>query len=300
MEEKFKGMIAAFVAAILWGLLIPTIRYLTLQGVSPILIAIVRLWTGSITLLILVLFIKNKINFTIENKKWFFIVALIGISLNFILFQTGIKYTSANSAVLLGYTVPIWVLILMLFFFREKINLLKVLAVVLSFTGVVLIVIGDSGLEALRGRSLIGDFLIIFSAITFAFFVIGSSEFLNMNKLNIIDRIEILGKIFLTSAIVLSPLLFFVSYKINLLQFSIIAVLGIVQTTLAFSLWYYALAKISTITSSLAFNLVIVTTFIFSWFLLKESINAYMAIGGLLIIIAIFLSENIKLIFKKH
>ncbi len=291
MRQKYVYLFFALVSAGLWGVMLPTIRYLIVNGVSPLFISIVRLWLGSLTLFLVVLLFKKKVDFRIQNKKPFFLLTIFGITLNFILMHIGLQFTYSNTAILLAYTVPVWVLFFMFIFFKEKLGALKVIAVIVSTIGIVFVFLGNTIKSQILSVS-IGDVFELLSAVTFAFFIVGSVKFLKVNQISNIDRLELLMKILFFSAVFLTPVLFFIEINVTFIQMLIILGLGIFQTAIAHGLWYYSISKISPITVSLVFNLIIIFSFIISWLFLNEKFNSYILIGGILIVISIFISEN--------
>ncbi len=297
MKPRYIYLLFALLSAGLWGVMIPIIRYLIVNGVSPLFISIVRLWLGSLTLFLIVLLFKKKVDFRIQNKKSFFILTIFGITLNFILMHIGLQFTYSNTTILLAYTVPIWVLLFMFIFFKEKLSFLKIIAVLVSIIGIVFVFLGNTVKSQILSVS-IGDVFELLSAVTFAFFIVGSANFLKLNQISNIDRLELLMKIFFFSAVFLTPALFFIDIRFTLIQMLIILGLGIFQTAVAHGLWYYSISKISPVTISLVFNLIIIFSFIISWLFLNEKFNFYILIGGILIVISIFISENRKFFLK--
>lgn len=297
MKPRYIYLLFALLSAGLWGVMLPIIRYLIVNGVSPLFISIVRLWLGSLTLFLVVLLFKKKVDFRIQNKKFFFILTIFGITLNFILMHLGLQFTYSNTAILLAYTVPIWVLLFMFIFFKEKISALKIIAVIVSAIGIVFVFLGNATKSQIFSVSL-GDVFELLSAVTFAFFIVGSAKFLKLNQISNIDRLELLMKIFFFSAVFLIPTLFFININVTFIQMLIILGLGIFQTAVAHGLWYSSISKISPVTISLVFNLIIIFSFVISWLFLDEKFNIFILVGGVLIILSIFLSENIKFIRK--
>ena len=187
---------------------------------------------------------------------------------------------------LLENTAPFFVLILLFVFARQAIRRPEILATAIAILGVFFTVRNDLNLGEER---LYGDVLEVFAAITWAIFVIGSSRAL-LGTSSTLERIGFLFKVFLGSAIVLTPLIF--SFRFSpLWPICSSPIARSFPTAVAYFLWYEAVARVSTVTAALLFNLSIVFTFVNAYLFLGEQISLDMIIGAILIVIGITLSR---------
>ena len=291
MKETTKGYLFGLMAAIFWGPHAVMVRYLT-SSVSWMSIAFIRLFIASIVLFLFLKFSKRKkkIDWKIENKKWFLLVVFFGMFLNFVVFHWGLEYTTASNAMLLENTAPIFVLVFLAIFMKEKITKLDVLAVVATFIGVAVLVLKWGDVGVFSTSEMFGNLLEIGAAASFAIFIIGSSKvFADTNDTR--ERLTNLLKVFIATAILLSPSLLFTQFSLSLNDLIILISLGVFPTALAYWFWYEAAARISTIASALMFNLTIVFTFITAYIFLGEQITLKMLIGAALILVGITVTK---------
>lgn len=88
---------------------------------------------------ILALFNLKKLKIKFADVPFFATYGFLSVTLTFILFFYAIKYTTVAMAAILIYTFPAWVLFLSIFVLNEKLNKNKIQALVLTFSGCVLV-----------------------------------------------------------------------------------------------------------------------------------------------------------------
>lgn len=142
-----KATAAVLGAGTLWGIISLFIRRLNSMGLTAIQIGMIRALIGAIVLF-LWLGITHRDLLKIRLRHlWYFIgTGVISMALFNWCYFTVIEISQASIAVVLLYTSPIFIMVLSAIFFRERITRRKVLALVLTFAGCVLVagLIGSS------------------------------------------------------------------------------------------------------------------------------------------------------------
>lgn len=141
--EKAKrniGPALILLAGCFWGSMGIFVRRLTDYGFSSIQIVAIRVTLAALVFCIL-LFIKDPSGFRISVKD---IPLFLGLGFGSILFFTvcyfaAITMMPLSTAAILLYTSPIWIMLMSVLFFREKLTGRKLLALVLAFAGCVLV-----------------------------------------------------------------------------------------------------------------------------------------------------------------
>jgi drug/metabolite transporter (DMT)-like permease len=97
------------------------------------------------TILLTPLFLRQQKQLApIETKYLFFpIIAGIFTAFDFAFWNSSLKYTTAANATLLGNTAPLWVALIALFFFREKLRVIFWFGLVIVLTGAALVMGSD-------------------------------------------------------------------------------------------------------------------------------------------------------------
>lgn len=137
IKPIYKGIIIAFVTAVISGIAIFYSK-ITVTKIDPLIFATAR--NSYVGLLFLLLFLfTNKFKQILKlPKKDIFVLMVIGIiggSIPFYLFFSGIKLIGPQSANLIHKSLFIWVAILGVFLLKEKVNIGFLIAGLLVFIG---------------------------------------------------------------------------------------------------------------------------------------------------------------------
>lgn len=155
--KKLAGLMI-LTAGILWGILGIFVRELNADDLASMDIVLIRAVTTTIILLP-VLFIRKKGEWKIRLRDiWCFIGTGIGsiVFFNFCYFKA-VVMTSLSVAAVLLYTAPAFVIIISAFIFRERVTVKKVIALILTFLGLMLVTgILGSGSRLSAGGILFG------------------------------------------------------------------------------------------------------------------------------------------------
>lgn len=180
MNNKFKPDISFFrtywkplFAVFVWGLSFAATKHL-LSDIKPVTIIFLRQILGIAFLASIALKQKQSFKIDMRNGKW---VLLLGLITSFHLWIqiTGLSYTSvSNTGWIVGVT-PVCMIILGLFFFKEKIGAQQIFGIIISFFGLFLLVSkGDiSKIDLIQNK---GDLLVIASSFTWAVYSIISKK----------------------------------------------------------------------------------------------------------------------------
>ena len=141
MKHKANGTLLIILAGIFWGSMGIFVRGLAdLAGFTSIQIVSLRLTVAAVTFT-LILLRKDIKGFRIVLKD---IPLFLGLGLGSVLFFaacyfTAIQMMTLSIAAILLYTSPIWVMLMSLLFFHESMTKNKLLALIISFIGCVLV-----------------------------------------------------------------------------------------------------------------------------------------------------------------
>ena len=157
--EKAKrniGPLLIILAGCFWGSMGIFVRKLTEFGFSSVQIVAIRVTLAALFFCVLLL-IRDRSGFRIALRD---LSLFLGLGFGSILFFTVCYFTAItmmplSTAAILLYTSPIWIMLMSVLFFREKLNGKKLLALALAFAGCVL-VSGISGVGITLTGLLVG------------------------------------------------------------------------------------------------------------------------------------------------
>ncbi len=263
------------------------------DDVPSIMIATYRLTISSIILLTIA---KGRgIRFTSFNKKQLLIGVLGGffLSLHFSFWISSLKFTSVASSVVLVTTNPIFVGLFSYLLFREKQPPELILGIILSFSGSVILAIGDSGLQGLSIQNpsfLLGDVLALLGAImTSGYLMVGSKLREEMDVLSYISVVYTFSACFLLIASV-SWGIPFTGYKAS--SYLYMALLAVVPQLIGHTAINWSLKHLKTSMVAITILGEPVGASILAYIIFRETIKSFQGIGIVLIFLAIITSSR--------
>ncbi len=134
------GPVLILLAGCFWGSMGIFVRRLASFGFSAIQIVAIRVTLAALAFCLLLLF-RDRSGFKIALRD---LPLFLGLGFGSILFFTVCYFTAItmmplSTAAILLYTSPIWILLMSVAFFHEKLNRKKLLALLLAFAGCVLV-----------------------------------------------------------------------------------------------------------------------------------------------------------------
>ena len=263
------------------------------DDVPSIMIATYRLTISSIILLTIA---KGRgIRFTSFSKKQLLIGVLGGffLSLHFSFWISSLKFTSVASSVVLVTTNPIFVGLFSYLLFREKQPPELILGIILSFSGSVILAIGDSGLQGLSIQNpsfLLGDVLALLGAImTSGYLMIGSKLRQEMDVLSYVSVVYTFSACFLLIASV-SWGIPFTGYKAS--SYLYMALLAVVPQLIGHTAINWSLKHLKTSMVAITILGEPVGASILAYIIFRETIKSFQGIGIVLIFLAIITSSR--------
>jgi len=263
------------------------------DDVPSIMIATYRLTISSIILLTIA---KGRgIRFTSFSKKQLLIGVLGGffLSLHFSFWISSLKFTSVASSVVLVTTNPIFVGLFSYLLFREKQPPELILGIILSFSGSVILAIGDSGLQGLSIQNpsfLLGDVLALLGAImTSGYLMVGSKLREEMDVLSYISVVYTFSACFLLIASV-SWGIPFTGYKTS--SYLYMVLLAVVPQLIGHTAINWSLKHLKTSMVAITILGEPVGASILAYIIFHETIESFQGIGIVLIFLAIIISSR--------
>ena len=263
------------------------------DDVPSIMIATYRLTISSIILLTIA---KGRgIRFTSFSKKQLLIGVLGGffLSLHFSFWISSLKFTSVASSVVLVTTNPIFVGLFSYLLFREKQPPELILGIILSFSGSVILAIGDSGLQGLSIQNpsfLLGDVLALLGAVmTSGYLMVGSKLREEMDVLSYISMVYTFSACFLLIASV-SWGISFTGYKTS--SYLYMVLLAIVPQLIGHTAINWSLKHLKTSMVAITILGEPIGASILAYIIFHETVESFQGIGIVLIFLAIIISSR--------
>ena len=271
------------ILSLIWASAFFNIKIAT-ESFGPITIAFLRVFFGSIPVLILCFYKKITIEAFSKDWYWFMLIGLINLVIPFFLIAYGVKSVQSNLAAILMSTTPLSSTILGHFYTNdEKFNFVKTIGILIGFAGIVYLFSDNILIDE---NNFLSAILILLGSTCY---VIGGVLTLKISK----KRNEnVTGSILIWATLILLPLTCIIelpSQKIPSLNSSVSVIyLGLVPTGIAWLLRFRILKKNGLIFQSQVSYLIPIFGIILGYVFLKELITYKVLISLIAVVIGIY------------
>lgn len=275
------GLVLLVVLSVIWGLAFVAIRRADME-LSPVNLTLMRWLIASGGFLVLAPFIgKPKAPVKREHIPRILLVSLMSVTGYHLSLNYGETIVSAGLAGLLVCVEPIFVVLLSVFFLKERIGRSLIIAIAMAIAGTVILSIGAD----LSFRQITGPLAVIFSAFAFATFAVGSKPLVkDYGALPVAVWAAIVGTVFLL------PLLswnFVAEIRtLSLTGWLSVLYLSVLSTVIANMILYNLISAKTMSRLSIQLYLVPVVSLAGGILLLGESITFLTIIGAVLLLSA--------------
>ncbi len=244
--------------------------------------------------ILLFAFFSKKIKFKFERRDK--IAVLLGstiITAHFLIQITGLQFTSATNTGWIISISPLVMALLAYLILKEKIFARQIYGIILATIGIVLLV-SKGKLTNLDWLSSTGDWLVLASACTWAFYSV-ATKFVSERQNPLAVTIGVLGP----SAIAVILYVAFTSDWSKFLHLPLEAMLaliflGVFAMGLAQWFWQVGMAKLGAARSGMFLYLEPLFTTALAVPYLNEEFGLVSAIGGILVLLGVFVAEKRK------
>lgn len=282
IEEK-KYRLSLIMSMIIFGTIGIFRRYIPLPSAT---LAMLRGYIGMLFLVIFIIVKREKTSWINIRKNLVLLIvsgALIGF--NWILLFEAYKYTTVSTATLCYYMAPIFVILAVPIFFKEKITINKLMCICIAIIGMVLVSgVLKSGLGNIKGI-LLG----LGAACFYASVII-----LNKKIKNISAYDKTIFQL-LAAAVVITPYSFVFEDislgKIKPIIIVMVLIVGILHTGIAYVLYFGSIKVLKAQTVAIFSYMDPIISIILSSIMLKERMGLIEILGAIIILGATMLSE---------
>lgn len=313
---KATSYIYLLIATIIWAFA-PALVKLTLNDIDPIYFLFIRFLVVCIICLPYLIFVIIKRKYSKYDLKNLFLFSLSG-QVSLIIYFKGLDLTTSTDTIILSLIGPLLTIMAGHYFYREKIDLIKELGILLAFIGALLVVI-EPLLSQSNGAAkdrFTGNLYVLIATLIGTFWVIYSKFLFGKNSVKFISVMKKLGlnlhkkkykvvefnilSFYITFVIMIPFYIFNFNYynttTLFLSQNSIFVILymAIFSSVIAYILYIKAQAKLEVTEVSILTYISPLFALPASYFILSEvpSTSAFIGLG--VIFIGICIAESRK------
>jgi drug/metabolite transporter (DMT)-like permease len=278
-ETEWTGPLAILVSALLWSISGLLIKYVPWH---PMAIASGRSLLAAVVLLV---YFRRRLQ---VRLNWLTLLSALSLTLTQCLFVVANKLTTAANAIMLQYTMPIFIVIISAALYKIRPARREILVMVWAMAGIVLFF-----LDNLAPGNLTGNLLSVLSGITFALFYV-----LNTRPACQVPQAMFLGQI----GTALAGLPFLATLQLSTISWTpllAMAILGIVQLGLAFVIFQYGIRRTTPLNASLISMAEPIMNPVWVFLLLGER-PGLLALVGAAVVISAMIFLNVSQIRQKQ
>ena len=282
-QANLTDYILLTILSLIWASAFFNIKIAT-ESFGPITISLLRVFFGSLPVLLICFYKKIVIEAFSKDWHWFMLIGFINLVVPFFLISYGVKSVQSNLAAILMSTTPLSSTILGHYYTKnEKFNLKKTLGILIGFAGIIYLFSDNILIDE---NNFISALLILLGSTCY---VIGGVLTLKISKKK---NENVTGSILIWAIIILIPLtlIFEKPWNITPSIESTISViyLGIVPTGIAWLLRFRILKKNGLIFQSQVSYLIPIFGIMLGYIFLKELITYKVLVSLLAVVVGIY------------
>ena len=295
MSKQTYAWLAVLIITVLWSssLILAKIVFVEL---TPITFVALRYTLACPILIPMALFAKRRQD-SLSNprKHWKLLVVagLMGPFLSQVMQYIGLNLTTASDAVLLLNFTPVFAVVLAAAVIDERITDAKLLGLAMATLGAIMIVFNPAPVDpAINPTRLIGDIILIASTFFFAVnAIIGKIAVKSVDSVSVTlySTLAAVPFLWVSVAVFEDPSVLF---ALSLQAWVIVMWVGIVNTAVAFMLYYESMKYIEASKVQIALNLIGVWGVLMSIPILGETISLLQILGGAVTIIGVIMVQR--------
>lgn len=273
-------------AVIFWGVSFIATKHL-LDFLSPETIISLRLIFAIPLLLAIALSTKRSFKIKLKSHLYIFILAIISV-FHLWIQVTGMRFTTASNTGWIIGTAPVFIAILGVIYFKEKISPVNLVGIIIATFGLLLLIGkgNPANIDFIQNK---GDILVLVSAFTWGIYSIVNKKI----SLEYSPLMTILY-LFIMMAVIIIPFNIntIVINSINQLDLTgwiSVLFLGFLCSGISYVIWAYSLKELEAKKVGAYLYFEPMVTVAAAWFFLKEEITLLMMLSGIIITAGVIL-----------
>jgi drug/metabolite transporter (DMT)-like permease len=277
--------------AIFWGGTFIAGRALS-DHVAPFSAAFLRFVIASIPLLILTYRMEGRFP-PIQKEKLFYLLllGLTGVFSYNVFFFKGLRLIHAGRASLIIANNPIFIAMASSILFKEKLNAVKIVGILVSVTGAIL-AISRGNLQGVLTESLgLGDLFIFLAVLSWvSYSLIGKRVMRDVSAIEAVTYASVSGAIMLFPAALAEGMTADI-FNYTLSNWFSLFYLGVFGTVLGFVWYYEGIKKLGPSKASLFINFVPISAIVLAFLFLDEPITLSLLAGAAMVSLGVYLTN---------
>ena len=286
-------------AALLWASINVILKHVSGTDLHPIGVSCL-LYLSALVVLVPVLAVARRQRTGNAQRLGFFrranLIAGLAKAGETLFFVYAVKSISATQTTMLTKLSPVWVYLLLIVLYRERLRMLRLIGALLSVAGVYVLLGGVGDLLSPSGPALLGSIFAILSGLSFAVFSVSLEKDPSAEGSgNTIDGLQATVSFLGSALLFMLPfgIAFFPGRLPSLSDLLWIFLAGGVFTGATYFLYYTALTQLSSLLAVVMLSLIVAFTMLLEFlFLGTATLTVSFGIGAVVILLGVLLVAN--------
>ncbi len=275
---------------VFWGFTFVAFKF-AYESFHPISIIFLRLFVSIFFLFGFAFLLKRLMRIKKRDQKWFLLMALFEPFFYFLGEAFGLTLVTATVGAVIISTIPLFVPFASYLIFKEKLTLMNQIGLVISFAGVLMVVMAKSGGLSAQPKGVLLMFVAVFSAVAYTMVVKKLAD--DYNPITITAYQSLYGLIMFVPLFIAIGLPVLDIRAASSESLWAVTYLGVFGSGICFILLTIGIRELGAAKANVFGNLIPVVTAIVAYLLLNESMTT-MKIGGIFVVMAGLLMSQIS------
>jgi drug/metabolite transporter (DMT)-like permease len=275
----------------LWAINFTVVKTVISGALPPVAFTALRFTLATIVMLVVMRSFRDEQPLTRNDVLKMAGLGLLGNGIYQVMFIIGIDNTSLTNSALILASSPIFVAIFGALFKIERLSALGWFGIVLSFTGIALVIFGNAPVEETGKSNLLGDVLTLGAAIAWGAYTLLVAPVVKHHSPIRVSALSItFGTIPLT--LLATPTFFSMDWsKVGINSWLGVLYSGGLAIALGYVLWNRGVRHIGSVRTAVYSNLIPVLAAVFAFFVRGDPLTIYHLIGAVVILAGIALTR---------
>ena len=285
------------IAMLFWSVAFIWMKQLFDIGFRPITVVFFRLIVASIFMTIICRILKKNDKIDKKDYKFLFLLAFAEPFCYFLGEGFGMLYVTPTVASTMVALIPLLTPIFAWFMVREKANIYQIIGLIVSFFGVLILVVDDLNL----GGKVVGFLLMGIAVLSGTLFGIFLKKLVDKYSAFTITKYQtIIGALLFAPLFFIFELKQFLGVSAGISDYQNILYLGALCSSLAFVILAQTVRSIGVVRMNIFTNLIPVFTAVLAYFMLREKFTLPKTLAIVVVILGLFISQLNKIkLFRK-
>jgi drug/metabolite transporter (DMT)-like permease len=273
---------------LLWGMSFVWTA-IVLESYPPVTVIFLRLLI-SCSFLFLFVYITGRIQRIRKEDVWLFLgSALFNPFFYFIGENYGVLLTTPTISAVIIATIPLFAPIAAFFYLRERLNLLNIAGILISFIGILIMLVSPDLSIQTSPMGVAALMFAVFSAVAYSIFLKKLTA--RYSSVFIITVQNLLGLVYFSPIFFAFELNHFLSVRPSPVVISSLFALAVLCSSMAFILFTVAVREIGVARSNVFANLIPVFTGVFSFIVIAERLGTQKILGIVFVVAGLFFAQ---------